>query len=212
MMKLINVVDHHGIWREADTWNNIIKDEIQRAYLQGNNEKRISEKSSNSKHKKVSLEMMVEKLPRLTKVKILQMVTDYSIMLKLKSTIVIDLLAKWTNTFKLEHKHLRDFIIDIKTFQPIQTQCKDKNSIAFKNRKKTIEKNKYGCKEIMIIGKSIKYISDPKDLLVLILLSKKISRILKEDVHRQVIRRANFKYMNSQRLQLWKLILGYVLT
>lgn len=156
------------------------------------------------------MEKVAEELPRMTKIHVLQMVADYSIMLKLRSTLVIDLLTDWASLLKLEQRHLRELIIDIKTFQPIQAGAEDKTYAKLHLGKRKAEENKYETPMILIIAKTVKYITKHKELLNILLLSKQVSKLLKERVYKQVLLHVNFECADPQRLELWKSILGHV--
>jgi len=183
------ILDNHGIWKDIETWNGIVKDEIKR-----------------SVNEFADMEKLIKKVSKGIVLRTLRKLTDYSIILRVKSNIVIDVVKKWGLLCNINNKFIRELIIEIKTYQPI-------NEFIFVPMQLHLRKMhslRLQCKssgKLIALSQSLKYFDDPKELLCVLLLSKSVNKVLRLDVYKQVLLRTHLQFSNPQRVIIWQHLL-----
>lgn len=191
--RLSTVLHNHGIWKDSETWNNIVQDEIKRSV---------------GDEKECDMNKLVKKASKATVLRILRKLADYSILLKVESNIVIDVIKKWGRFCDINSKFIRELIIEIKTYQPMGKGASVGIPTHIHLRKMHAMRLKCKCSgKLIALTQSLKYLGARRELLHILLLSKSVSEVLKLEVYKQVLLRTHLKYSDPQRLSIWKSLL-----
>ena len=103
-------------------WDNIIKTEI----------KEYEKQTKTYNTVKRNIEEIAKELSKFVIIKILQKITNFSIKIKLKSNIIIEVIDKWIKIAGIEFDHVSDMMIEIKTYQPISNENQGKVAMSIR--------------------------------------------------------------------------------
>eukprot|EP00826_Nyctotherus_ovalis_P034542 TRINITY_DN2889_c0_g7_i1.p1 TRINITY_DN2889_c0_g7~~TRINITY_DN2889_c0_g7_i1.p1 ORF type:complete len:199 (-),score=51.51 TRINITY_DN2889_c0_g7_i1:822-1418(-) len=195
-MGLSMLLNGHSIWKEAETWENIVKEEIK---IAKNRTLYRTGKETTNGIQPAAINSILRK------------VTANSIMLNMKRPILVETIEKWGKKGNLDGSVIEELVTDVKVHLPITTESimRSCSSIRLKRRKDTI-KHYRNSGMILGIAGSLKYFQDYKELMKVVLLNKEMKELLREKVYEQMLLRTNNDTSDAHRLELWKHLLSSV--
>jgi len=188
-MGLNMLLNKHGIWKDTELWESMIKARLNSIYQTSNNHKESKDLINEVQPYKIH--------------NTLRKIAANCVMLELKSTVIESTLKKWGSN--IDKRLVKELIDDIKMHQSIEGIAK--NYLDIKMKRKLADNTKV----LFGISGSIKFFHNYKELVNVLLLNKKMNEELKERVYREVLLRMKCKSTDNRRLELWKHLLKSVI-